>query len=329
MSVVAALAALALILVLGGFPWRWNGESTRGEALVRAYLCGGLVLHLVLESIGALGLRWSIAPLLACAVAAAIVARRLRSTPGPFPEGVGVTFGDAVALAVCATVAVYTLRLQTVTPDFVFHWGLKARRFAEVGGFDADFLTLNSAFRYQPQYPCLGIDFAALPGILSGGESVAAALVPTLAALPLMFVIARELLARTGADGLTRGALLSIWALAIGRFAIGHRLGGQSDLLLAFAMLAAVPALLDPERPTATREITLSAAFASIAKVEGLAYALVILGIHSTTGLTRPPGWTASAGRWLKRIALPAAGVALVAAPWPPATAPGPGSHAR
>jgi len=131
-----------------------------------------------------------------------------------------------------------------------------------------------------------------------------------------MFVVARESLARTGADGFTRGALLSIWALAIGRFAIGHRLGGQSDLLLAFAVLAAVPALLDPERPTATREISLSAAFASIAKVEGLAYALVILGIHSTTGLTRQFGSTSSAGRWLKRIALPAAGVALVAAPW-------------
>lgn len=316
MTLVAALAALALILALGGFPWRWHGESTRGEALVRAYLCGGLALHLALELIGAIGLRWSIAPLLACAATAAVAARRVLSTPGPFPESVGATFGDAVALAVCATVAVYTLRLQTVTPDFVFHWGLKARRFAEVGGFDSDFLTLNSAFRYHPQYPCLGIDFAALPGILTGGDSIVAALVPSLAALALMFVIARDLLARTGADGLTRGALLSIWGLAIGRFAIGHRIGGQSDLLLAFAVLAAVPALLDPERPTATREIALSAAFAAIAKVEGLAYALVILCIYAAAGLFRAPGSLPSPGRWLKRTVLPAAAIALVAAPW-------------
>jgi hypothetical protein len=316
MSLVSALVALALILAFGGLPWRWDGERTRSEVLVRAFLAGALALHLSLELLDAVGLRWSIAPLLACAAVVQLAVARLRSKTGSYAPAAGPTYGDAVAATACGAFAVFALRLQAVTPDFVYHWGLKARRFAELGEIDLDFLSLPSAFRFQPQYPCLAIDLAALPGTLSGGDSIAAGLVPSLAAFVLMPVIARDLLARTGAGGFVRGSLLAIWTLVIARFALGHRMAGQADLLLAFAVLAALPALLDPARPHATREIALSAAFAAVAKTEGLAYAALIVGIHAASSGALTLRSPEPLGRRVRRLALPVAAVALAVAPW-------------
>lgn len=315
MSWTASIATLALILALGGFPWRLRGERSRTASLVRAFLAGAVVLHLSFELLAGAGLRWSIVPLLGSAAAVQAVVWRWRDRLRPAP-GVAPTWGDGVALAAIGIFASLAWKLQAVTPDFVYHWGSKARRFAHAGGVDVDFLSLNSAFRLQPQYPCLPTDLAAMPEALFGSGSIAAALVPSLAAFALMPLIARDLLARTGAGTQVRAGLLAVWTLVIARFAIGHRMGGQADLLIALSVVAALPALLEPRATTATRDIALAAAVAAAAKTEGLAIALLLIAVHAAQGAIRSLR-SGEAIRHLRgRLSLPLFAVAISAAPW-------------
>jgi hypothetical protein len=93
-------------------------------------------------------------------------------------------------------------------------------------------------------------------------------------------------------------------------------MGGQSDLLLAFAVLAALPSLLDPARPHATRDVSLCAAFAAVSKTEGLAYAALLVSIHAVNSGVLSRGTAEPLGRRARRLALPVAAVALAVAPW-------------
>lgn len=315
MSWVASIATLGLLLALGGFPWRLRGERGRTASLVRAFLAGAVALHLSFELLAVAGLRWSLVPLLGVAAAVQAVTWRWRDRLRPAPV-VAPTWGDGVALTALGIFAALAWRLEAVTPDFVYHWGSKARRFAHAGGVDVDFLSLNSAFRLQPQYPCLTIDLAAMPGALFGSGSIAASLVPSLAAFALMPLLARDLLARTGAGTRVRAGLLAAWTLVIARFAIGHRMGGQADLLIALAVVAALPALLEPRATTATRDLALAAAVAAAAKTEGLAIALLLVAVHSAQVAVASLRSGEAIRHLRSRVSLPFLAVAISAAPW-------------
>lgn len=315
MSWVASIATLGLLLALGGFPWRLRGERGRAASLVRAFLAGAVALHLSFELLAVAGLRWSLVPLLGVAAAVQAVTWRWRDRLRPAPV-VAPTWGDGVALAAIGIFASLAWRLEAVTPDFVYHWGSKARRFAHAGGVDVDFLSLNSAFRLQPQYPCLPIDLAAIPGALFGSGSIAAALVPSLAAFALMPLVARDLLARTGAGTQVRAGLLAAWTLVISRFAIGHRMGGQADLLIALAVVAALPALLEPRATTATRDLALAAAVAAAAKTEGLAIAVLLVAVYSAQVAVASLRSGEAIRHLRSRVSLPLLAVAISAAPW-------------
>ena len=62
------------------------------------------------------------------------------------------------------------------TPDFVYHWGLKAARWVVAGGIDEGFLSRPGAWRMHPDYPQLVTELSALPGLLSGAFDERAAL---------------------------------------------------------------------------------------------------------------------------------------------------------
>ena len=54
MSWLSATLALAVVLALGGFPWRLPDEPGRGAVLVRAFLAGAVLVHLTFAGLDAI-----------------------------------------------------------------------------------------------------------------------------------------------------------------------------------------------------------------------------------------------------------------------------------
>jgi hypothetical protein len=105
-----------------------------------------------------------------------------------------------------------------------------------------------------------------------------------------------------------------ILTLAIGVFAVGHLMAGSVDWIIAFALTAALPALVRPFSARCELQLGVLAALAASAKLEGIALAVLLIG----AGLWRrasSPG--AALGRSLGgaalRLTLP---TVIATAPW-------------
>jgi hypothetical protein len=292
----AGLPALAIVLALGGFPWRLPHEARFGDVLVRSFLAGCLVAFALLEGLSALGARWSGGALLAAVVAAQGVAwRRANGRLGlgaiSWPGA-----GSVVAALAFAVVAFLALRFDAVGADFWAHWGVKSLRFAERGGVDFEFLRRPELRDFMPDYPRLWSDVMALPSWLAGRPEPGAALVFSLAAFGLVLVGVRSLLAAR-----TRGAFRELWfaaiALAMSRFALTSPIAGLPDPVIALAAVLGASALLEPESPGHGRRLVLAAAVAAATKVEGAVLGALLLGLLLRARRRRPePGEALAAG---------------------------------
>lgn len=265
---LGCLAASAIVAALGGATARFRGEDAASAWLVRVFVTGALGLHLLLALLGSVGVAWSFGAVAAPAAFAALAWRRCGWRGGRFAlERPGV--GDLVAAGVLALFAWRVLSYDAVTPDFYYHWGLKARRFLFAGGVDLEFLLGPGAWRYHAEYPCLWGDLLLAPGLAIGRFSVRAALAWSIAVFALVLLVARRALVDAAPRPWLGQALVAAFALLVGSFSLVHLLGGQADWLMAFALVVATPALIEPRRPTSLRELVLAAALAAASKVEG------------------------------------------------------------
>lgn len=293
---VVLLFAVLLLLDLASVPWRWWALAPAGLAV------GGLL---------------------------ALVARRRREgTEGSGPSA-PLGWGDGVAAAALAFFAAAAWSRRANISDFVYHWGLKGKRYWLEGGIDVAFLTDPLGLTDHPDYPNLLPALYAVTAEALGRFRERAMLAWSVLFLALLLLFARRALtvALAERDGAprwaVRGGTLATALVAVA-FAVGHQLAGGGDLVVALAVVAALPALLtghgEEERRLAAGDLQvgLAAALAAGAKIEGVPLAVFLVAARwwQVAGAPRRGAlrrWGAAQLRRLPRLALP---VLLVAGPW-------------
>jgi hypothetical protein len=313
-SIFPWLAVLALPAALAFLGSRFPGalvhpDDSAPHRLVVYGMTGALVLHLLLTGLDALGLRWH--PLLVVALLAllATAGHRLRRARLPVaPPGSEAGWGDAVALLALLVFGLSAVTLWTMTPDFVYHWGLKGVRFFLHRGVDYAWLAHPWNWAVHPDYPNLLPELFAASALLAGGFEPSAQMLWTVLFFAMMLASAREAL--RSADRWTRQAALAILGLTSALFGMGQLMAGAADWMIAAAFLAALPALLRRPDTAGDRQVAVAAAFAAASKIEGAPFAVILVAAQLVrrTVAERRLDW-----RSALRLGLPSA---LVGIPW-------------
>lgn len=331
--------SLLLLLAMAGLLGAAALAALRGPSPARqpalALVAGLVALHALLLAFDLAGIPWRRGPLAAgwtAATAAALAVAAARGGPAGARE-VGAPpgawgwrppqWGEAVAgLAVLAYAAAAWTRRVTI-PDFVYHWGSKAKRYLLAGGVDYGFLGDPLRLTDHPDYPSLVPGLYAAVGIVRGAFHERAALLASVAFLLLALAGVREAARRAEEAGLPRWAgqaALAAAALTLAGFGVGYRMAGAADWPLVAALCVALPALVAvrPADGDDALRLGLAAALAAGAKIEGvpLAALLIAAGVARLAprwrGESRFVAWRPVGGD-LARLAVPP--LALVA-PW-------------
>ncbi len=321
MSLAPLLAAAALpaLLALAGSrlaPWL---SAPADGALYRAALygmSGAVLLHLVLTLLDFLGIPWSL--WLLAGVGAVLFALSMKwgggnSRPGLPQRDDRFGWGDGTALFVLATFTALAASGWITFGDFIFHWGIKAERFALARGVDYAYLARGWNWVLHPDYPNLLPELYAVITLMARRFDPAALTLVSCLAFALTLAAVREGLRQGGCDRFTRQAGLALIALALGAFGIGYLTVGGADWLLALALAAAVPPLLRPPDRAGDCQLAVIAAFTAASKIEGVplaAFLLLVQAARRIAGERRIDLRTLAA---TARLGVPAA---LVVLPW-------------
>lgn len=249
-------------------------------------LMAGLVLfHLLLLGAQLAGLPWtrtSVLLILGLAwLAAAVGARWVPAAEEACPsETHGVGWGDVVAGVALAGLTAAAVTLSSVNPDFVYHWGIKAKRFALAGGIDFAYLAHPWNHYTHPDYPHLLTEIYTATTLVAGRFDEPALLAWSAIVFAAFLWIARQGLRSLVGSPFVRQAGLAVLALGVAAFAIGYLQPGGADLLIALALLAAVRPLVAPSAPEHDLTVAASAAFAAASKIEGVPLAAILLAVY-------------------------------------------------
>ncbi|HET9209559.1 MAG TPA: hypothetical protein VFR03_04140 [Thermoanaerobaculia bacterium] len=283
MSALPLLVALAVPALLGLLGSRLAAgiAAPRDGALYRAtlYVLGGaLVLHLLLTLLDFAGIPWHQLLLISVGTALYLLGRRFLPR-GPERLGGRPEFGwgDGIALFVLAVFTLLALSHLTTFSDFVFHWGIKGRRFFVARGTDYTYLARRWNWVIHPDYPNLLPEIYAVTALLTGRFDLSAMMLEASLFFGLLLAAAREGLRQGGAGRFVRQAGLAAAACAAGAYAVGSVIAGGADGLIALALAAAVPPLLRPPDRAGDFQIGLTAAFAAASKTEGVPLAAFLV----------------------------------------------------
>lgn len=316
MSGTALLAALALPAVLILLGSRLSGllVAPGDGALHRCALylmSGAVILHLVLTLLDFARVPWN--PFLLAGLGIGLFVLGYRFLPRS-PERARLSsdlgWGDGAALSALATFALIGLTGWILFPDFIYHWGIKGHRFFLAREVDYAWLSPDWNWVVHPEYPNLVPELFAVSALGAGRFEMPAMVLGVSVFVALLLGEAREGLRRGGAARFARQAGLALTALALAGFGIGHMMAASPDWLPAFALAAAVPALLRPADREGDLQIGVAAAFAAACKVEGVTLAgfLALVQLGRGTWAARRLDFGA-----LARVGLPVAAVVL---PW-------------
>lgn len=310
---VLALLALAAALVLLGSRFSGAlvhpGDGAPHRQVLHA-MAGALLLHLLLTALDALGVPWHPLLLAGLLVLLFLLAHRFRprpADPARLPSDLG--WGDGLALFALLVFTCTAWTLWTMTPDFVYHWGLKGVRFFLHRGVDYAWLARPWNWAVHPDYPHLLPELEAVSALFAGRFEPRAQMLWSSLFFLLILAAAREGL-RSAEDRWIAQAALAIVGLLSAMFGMGHLMAGAADWMIAGAFLAALPALLRPPDRAGDWQIGLAAGFAAASKIEGAPFALILAGTQllrrllAEKRLDLPAAW---------RLGLPAAAVGL---PW-------------
>ncbi len=203
------------------------------------------------------------------------------------------------------------MTLWVTTPDFIYHWGLKAERFALAGAIDFRFLARpwNGGPGIHPDYPNLLPSLYAATAILAGRFDAPALMLWSAVWFAGILAALRAALRSAGVEPWTAQAALAGTAAAVAALGLGNLLAGGADWMIALALAAALPALCGLAGGGADLQVGVAAAFAAAAKIEGVPLAVFLVAAQ----LARRDGGRRGLGRALLASGLPAA-AAIV--PW-------------
>lgn len=310
MGVLSLLLLLALAGLLGGALLAAAGpDGGRRPEPALALVAGLVALHAVLLLLDLAGVAWSRGTLGAVwgagMAAAGVVAWRRRGDLAGERGGaggaagglrrLGLGWGDAVAAGAGLLYAAAAWTRRVTIPDFVYHWGLKAKRYLLAGGVDYAFLADPLRLTDHPDYPSLVPGLYAAVGLVRGAFHERAALLASVAFFALTVAGARRAAAVAGLPRAAAQGTVAAVALTLAGFGIGYRMAGAADWPVVAALLVALPALV--RRPAAaadggldTLRLGLAAALAAGSKIEGVPLAALLVA----AGLAR---WVVAARR--------------------------------
>jgi hypothetical protein len=261
--VLAGLLALAgCMLPLRRWTLRW--------------MAGALLFHLLLTTFDIAGIRWSRITLLIPLVALAAWGLRRKTETARFPSDLG--WGDGAALFALAAFTLFAPTLWTMTPDFVYHWGIKGERFFLAGGVDYAWLAKEWNWVIHPDYPNLLPELFAGSALLAGRFEAPAQMLWSALVLGLILASARTAL-RSISSPLVQMGIAAV-ACTLAGFGLGHRMAGAADGMPALALMAALPALLRPPDREGDVEVGIAAAFAAASKMEGMPLAAFLAAVY-------------------------------------------------
>jgi hypothetical protein len=293
-SVASALPVLGLasLLIWGGgrialhLGWTEEGGLRR---LVVSLLLGCLAFHLLLTLEQALGIAWSplaiVAPWSAGLLLSYGLRPRRRPGAGTLPSDLG--WGDGAVGIAWLVFALVSATLWITTPDFVFHWGLKAHRYTLAQGVDYLYLARPWNWALHPDYPNLYPELVAASARLAGDFDPSGLMLWTSILFAALLLSGRPVLAALTRERSVRQAGLAFLALACAAFGLGHSMAGAADWMPALALLAATPALLRPPDRDGDLEVSVAAAFAAATKIEGIALAFFLLAVQASRRAAR------------------------------------------
>jgi hypothetical protein len=268
MSYLAVLA-FAVLLALAGRTLPLRRWTLR-------FLAGALLLHLLVTAYDLVGLRWNRWTILIPLVLLAALGLRRKQETDRLPSDLG--WGDGAALFALATFTLFAPTLWTMTPDFVYHWGIKGEHFFLAGHVDYEWLAKPWNWVIHPDYPNLLPELFAGSAILAGRFEAPAQMLWSALVLGFLLAAARTALRETSRPAAQIG--IAAVAFTLAGFGLGHRAAGGADGMPALAFLAALPALLRPADEEGDLEIGIAAAFAAASKMEGMPLAAFLAGVH-------------------------------------------------
>jgi hypothetical protein len=310
------LLSLLLLLVLAGALGRATiaavapaGPARRGEPAL-ALVAGLVALFALLLLFDLAGIPWRRGPLAAgwaLATAAAMAVAWWRRPSGGRRPGRGsssltsIGWGEAVAAGAALVYAAAAWTRRITIPDFVYHWGSKAKRALLAGGVDYAFLADPLRLTDHPDYPSLVPGLYALVGVVRGAFHERAALLVSVVFFAVAVAGARRAAAAAGLPRHAVQGTVAAVGLALAAFGIGYRMAGAADWPILAALLVALPALvrtagervrLLDEGDDGALRLGLAAALAAGSKIEGvpLAGLLVAVGLARLAAAGVRPG---------------------------------------
>lgn len=329
MTWLAALALPLLLLFAGRFlvPPA-EGEGAAGRA-VTALLAGMVGFGLLLGVLTWCGIPWYPAVVLITPWLAAVAARQAWRRLGRGPAGIDphgpvpaeprwpsdFGWGDAVALLALLAFALLAVTEWITTPDFVYHWGIKAEHFFLARGADWQFLAESWNYVVHPDYPHLLPSLYAATALLAGRFHAPSLMLWSVLFQGLTLLVAREAWRVAGVGRAARQAGIAFLGLALTAYCVAYLVAGGADQMIALALVAGLPPLLGSAGwgPRAGLRLGIVAAFAATSKMEGLPLAGFLVGAF-LLGAWRhgPRSWRA---RW-QTAAAAALPSAVAVTPW-------------
>jgi hypothetical protein len=252
-----------------------------------AWAAGSLILTMVLTSLSAIGLRWTLWwILLACIAALALSSRLIRQPGAEKPEAqkrksLRLSFG-ALCFTLIAGGGLFAFVFGMATSaDLSYFWGVKAAHFALERGIDFELLRQPYMIHLHPNYPPFW------PVLLAWGAMTARSLpwlvVPSLTwvCLTTAAVIIFSVL-EAGLGARAASVVTCLWYVVLSTMMVTSFSGGNADgPLVLFLSIALVVILTEQEDgPRHLRWLAAVAlAGAVFAKSEGsIAAALIVIG---------------------------------------------------
>jgi hypothetical protein len=224
---------------------------------------------------------WAVLAMILAAALAVALAETLRGSGPPL-------WATTLGLAAFGALALASWQGWNIHPDWAFHWGPKAQRFALAQGIDLHYLTRPFYAYIHPDYPTLIPNLTASLALALGIPVTprVGAVVTLLFAAVWLFAL-RALAVRLRPERARRSWVFeAAWPAAawcVTMFATGFRQAAGADLPFACAVTLGALALATPREElrrgpvSADLAVGVAAALASQIKFEGSVFALVLV----------------------------------------------------
>lgn len=277
----------------------------RGRAeLGESFALGLVILGAWLQLLDLVGVSWSPVTVLLPAALAFVLERTgkhgvARSVQNPRAQRSiqPWSWGEWMAAMGVGLFAWSAFTLRSMSPDFVYHWGVKGRRFFELGAIDWAFLERTGAGYLHPDYPLLVSSVYGATATIAGTWSETSLMLLSVAAAALLVLEARSILQDAAGDSWA----LDSWQFAAGvatvslvlmAFSMAHEQAGAADILFGLSATGLSRRLLLLASPTWTKgqsddlsdrllPIGVWAALAVATKIEGVPLAVFALSVAS------------------------------------------------